>query len=187
MPQKHGMREGPGDFVEDYYNAGRDYAVGKAWRGTQAVLASGFGKGLVLGALLVVAATMFTFGIGAYTGAFTNAMPGATAAVSLGEGLKIGFNVGLQALAHPFGIIAALGTAVMGAVAETRQHQAKLSAAEAARQAEQYAQARRQQPAIEKTPEQSTDTPEKSHVAAEMDRRARTAGAKQLRDGYGPG
>ncbi|MDE3016389.1 MAG: hypothetical protein KGI29_05655 [Pseudomonadota bacterium] len=185
------MLRGPGDIVKDNYDAGLANAGGKLWRGTQTVAASGFGKGLLLSAIAVVAAITFTFGFGTYAGILTHGTSAASmVAPTLEEALTAGFGFGLSALASGFGIMAMVIGGTLGAVAETRQQQAKLSTEQAAQLAWEYAQARQSpqiQPSPRQAPDQTSAPPEKNFCACEMDRRAQAIDASQPRQGYGPG
>jgi len=170
-------REDLGELVERKYNDGLKYAGGKIWRGMLQVGASGFGKGLLITAGVVLAVTALMFGFGASLGEIT--IGPATATVE--KGIMIGFWKALQFLTHSSGwgavTLAAGGT--LGAVVEMNKEPGRISLAQAEELAKQYEISRRQGRVQEKeqgpqnnAPAQQVETPAKAAANAIPQERA---------------
>src|SRR5262245_30475406 len=55
----------PGDKLQSYFDRAKSAAGRKLWRGWLSVAASGFGKGMIATALVIITATSLAFGFGA--------------------------------------------------------------------------------------------------------------------------
>lgn len=168
----------------------------KLWRGTLAVMASGFGKGVLYSAIAIVAGIGIYGGLlGAFggTGADALLVVGNKAITSFGAGLAAGIERGIGFLLGTTGSgwfgasLVALG-GMFGAVVETRKAQSELGVEIAQARAQNFeiarqlgrAQAQTIQPntAQEKTaakPSMQTfagEIPECTHCARELERRA---------------
>lgn len=150
---------GPGNIVKEVYDAGLSFTGKKLWQGMLAVGASGFGKGvLVMAALVIAVAAVVTMA------------PAAAPELELmngifkGMGFLIGGSAGLTVLAIG-------GT--LGAVAETRSHLNRLSVEQAQQLANHYEKQRQQEEARRMQPEKTAEPekPGKSFVDEEMRRR----------------
>lgn len=153
-------------------------AIGKrVWRGTLAVMASGFGKGLLFtGALLLISAV-------AWAGLVAQAN-----GIPVGNGIVAGIDNALSFSTHAAGLLTLAVGGTLGAVAETRKSYNHLTAETARAQAQNYALARSLgvQPAVTVSqipPEAgefadknfAPEIPECSHCARELEKRARDA------------
>lgn len=142
----------------------------KIWKGMVAVAASGFGKGvliaaaaLIIGGAVLAAASadagLFGYAVSSFDGIST-LIPGTTEQ-ALVEGASHGFGT---LLTSGWGMAAMLAGGVLGAVADVRKEQNKISAQQAADLAAGYAAAREQQPA--QAPEQTVKQETTPAVAA---------------------
>ena len=106
-----------------------DGAVGagikKVWHGMLAVAASGFGKGLLIAAGLAAAGAMLTFGAGAAAGAITDSLTGVP--ITVDTAVKGGLSWAANFLTSPLGLVYMGAGGAMGAVADAKKHQGRIT------------------------------------------------------------
>lgn len=140
----------------------------KLWRAALQVACSGFGKGLLATAAIVILASALTSGIGALA-----------AAIPLGDGLAAGAVAGAKSLIFSGTGLLMLGVGgTLGAVMDVRAKQSQITAEVAQAEANIYETMRLQQQARErgsaKAKTESGDLPEMGFAAREMQRRNAT-------------
>jgi len=139
--------------LEAAYNR-RIKTLGKSlWQGTLKVAASGFGKGVLIAAGIILLGGALVFGFSAATGAITvgSALLGATQATAV-EAIAIGIPEGIaMGLSQAGNLIFSAGGlgllgfgGMIGAVSDVRKHQHKLTAEMARAESEAYAMEREQ-------------------------------------------
>ncbi len=125
--------------------------ISKVWRGMLQVASSGFGKGLLLTAAIVLGVAALVTGSMAYAGMIDI---GNGVLATFDTGVKIGINNAIGFLKSGFGL-ATLGIGgALGAVADVRKHQNKMSAEAAQAEARQLEIARALQQAPDVTTQQ---------------------------------
>lgn len=157
-------------------------AVGKKlWRGTLAVMASGFGKGVLIAAAATTIVMGLAYGFMADSGPLEIA--GRTL-FTFGEGLAAGIGHAFHFLTHGVGLALLAVGGTLGAIADTRKSYHNITAEVAKSQAQNYDLARQLavQPGLtlsKATPGMQTgltgEISECSHCARELERRAREA------------
>ncbi len=153
---------GPGDYVKEKYDEALKGVGNKLWDGMLQVAASGFGKGLIVGALILIGISTMGGGLLAAT---VGINVGQAALVTTFEGgIAAGFASGIALLPSVLGAIAMAGGGIMGAVMDMRKEQTKISATQAEVLARQYAQSRGQSPQQALGAEPDRDGPPPSHV-----------------------
>lgn len=157
------------DFVKQQYDAALTKAAKGLWRGIVKAAASGFGKGVLVTAGLILAGWAMASG-------FVNIAGGLPldAGISNGLGGAIGFLTG------GFGLVTLGIGGTLGAVSEARKTQGHITAEIARFQAQYYALERQLQPAQEKQPVAVDATKPwnqeaSAFTAREQERRAETA------------
>jgi hypothetical protein len=118
------------DRIGEVYSRVLGSAGRNLWRGWLAVSASGFGKGMVLAAVALVA-------LGAGMGAATLALP-------VEEGIMTGAAQAFGGLVSVPGLMILAGAGAVGAVAETWRTRSRITAGEAQAEAKHYEQLRQQ-------------------------------------------
>lgn len=154
-----------GRDIQDALNTGLKAVGRKLWLGTLSVMASGFGKGLLAAAAVVVVASIFLSGMGAVN-----------AGMAFATGASAGITEGLAFLASGagFGALAIGGT--LGAVVETGKHQGRLRSEVAHLEKTAYEAIRlnNQTAAVESTKEpvaEEKNQPDVKHVMREIEKR----------------
>lgn len=142
-----------GDAVKEKYDAALGKAKGGIGHGIGQVAASGFGKGVILTALVMVAATA---ALAAFAGPAGLLTVGGAAVPTVEAGLAEGVGMGLSFLTSGFGLMTMALGGMAGAFMDARKHQSKIDAREAEILAKQYEISRQQQRGL--APEQAPMT-----------------------------
>jgi len=127
-----------GDVVEQKYNDALK-SVGKSlWNGMGKFFASGFGKGLLITAGVVLLGAAITFGFAASMGLVTGSWVAGNTVMAVfpatvAQGIEFGLGQAMQFLLHPLGLMTLGLGGTVGAVAKVRREQEARSIAEKAR------------------------------------------------------
>lgn len=168
------------DLVKIKYDQAVHSAGRKVWKTTQQVAASGFGKGALIMAGVVLLGLAIAFGFGAYAGALTVPSVAGMVNATVGQGIGIGLSQAGNLLIHPIGWLLMAAGGAVGAVIDVRKHHNRMNAEIARTQAEQYARIRElkelQELGVAQTVAPSVATPAQtenmSFAAREAQRRA---------------
>jgi hypothetical protein len=142
------------DRIKERYDEALRGAGKKLWQGWLQVATSGFGKGLIIAALGAIAVSAAIVGFQAYAGVL--AIGGVAATVE--QGLALGVTNAIEFLASGFGLAWMGIGGTIGAVADTRKAQNKITAAEAEIEARQLELMRRK--GQQQQPEFALPTPQ---------------------------
>lgn len=160
---------GLSDLIKERYDSAVRNAGKRVWRGMMAVAASGFGKGVMLTALVIVAASALLAGAGVDAGNLFNLVGTDLASavpMTMEQGIGLGINRGISTLFQGIGMAAMAFGGALGAIADVRKRQNRISEDVARQQAMNYELARQQhiaqeqqvQPDVPPPAEQEYDT-----------------------------
>jgi hypothetical protein len=156
------------DYLAEKAGEATDAVGRKLKRGLAQVAVSGFGKGALLTAGVLIAGAAIAFGFGAYAGEITTA--GGTLA-TVEQGLLIGVSYAMRILTSGYGLIAMAIGGTLGAVSDTRKHQNKITAEVARAEAIEFARLRELQQ-VKEIEQTHQAEPSASFAARELERRA---------------
>lgn len=167
-----------GDVIERKYNDGLKDLGRKLWRGLVQVTESGFGKGMLVTAGVVIGGAALLFGFGAGAGLLkTSVILGntvlSTSQTTIGSGLGFGLSYATHFLTSFAGLLTLAAGGVVGNAVDAHKEPKKLSVAQAQDLAKEYGIGR--QPGMEQQQAQEfagDDMAQNRWQTAELKRRA---------------
>lgn len=152
------------EWIKEKYDNGIRGIGRKIRDSVVAVATSGFGKGVLIAAAVILGGFALSYGVAAATGALTlHYALGSTAAATVSQGIMAGLNAGLQfitngtAAAHGMGLAILAGAGILGSVSDLMHRQNRLRAQTASLLAKQQEIDRAL--ALQQQPQQEVTTP----------------------------
>jgi hypothetical protein len=192
-----GRDNGPGDYVQAKYDEALRSAGGYTARSATSFFSnSGFGKGLLVMALTIVAVAAVGGALAASGGTLAIAGAGGIMTnATIGQGIMFGIGEGIMSLFSLGGAVAMATGGIVGTIVEGHRHPPEMKVEEAKTLAKQYQESREKSvsPALAAAPEKETTQAataattetkpeqacEASFVAREMQRRNELAATER--------